>query len=868
MKRIIIFSILLLAAIVVMAVKYFSALNGSTSNHLKVLRLIPSNAAMVMSINNDESTYDLFKNYGPFEAVAGKTLVARMKLLRNVLLKDIAPQEASDSWKIFLSFHPTKGDSLDVMFGLALNPKFSRDKLMEAAGNNKNITIQEIDDKRYELQLGSARTKFYVYADNESLLGSFSKQLINQIDPKKSISSSFVNEINDNTLKNQNSPIGINFSNDASFKAFRLMQRGSQDGNSALLNKMQGLTALSMNFKSDALMFNGLSKPDTTQACYFNIYLRQQPVVNYLKNFIPENTANFLEFAFSDPKKFNADLNHYFLKRGEWKKIQANVNTIRKQTGLNIDRDIKHCLSNEFAVIETKNRERYVIIKLKDGIKMASGLRLVSNKLSDNISQINRRDVLYTCLGAPLQHFAIPYFAIVDNFMIVANTSGVIQNYLTAYNQGTFLSRSREFSNHEQLVANKCNVRYFVNTANSSYIIRRTLRGRYASLFDDAHALKNFYGLSVQLSADSPNFQVNVYSNYNEPADQELGEAWKLKLNASVSEVFGLFRKGLDKILLVQDKSNNLYGITEDGKKLWQESLNGKIMGAISQLDDDSFIFNTNNRLYRIDTTGTAAGNFPVAINYQASGGSVISTGHAKETKIFIPAYNLIMGFHADGTLLNGWESPLATGILNNILVGHEGNADYVMAANNGGRFYFIDMNGKVAEDLKTETSTSFRGDIYYSSPIQKNCSITCADTAGLVYQVSKGGKMGISNSSSGSIRQFAWANVTGDLKPEMIFLDKKQLSVLNSDAIPVFNYILEKNADYKLYILSADDENIIAVTAENGRKTFIFDDDGNLRKGFPVKSMGKSAIGTLRTDGGLYLFCGSENADLHAYRL
>lgn len=873
MKKIIIFSILLFAGIVFMAIKYFGVLNASSSNHIKALRLIPSSSGMIMSLNNDEAFYDLMSDYKPFEAAAGKGLDTELSLLHNLLLKDLGPDGAADGWKLFLSFHPSKGDSVNVLYCLALNPNFPAGEALDALRQKTGQAFKDIGNDTFQISFDSAGRRFFLYVHDDIVLGSFTRELLDEAitDSGKKIRKSYAERINDNVLKNLNSPVGVYFDHESGVRSLKQLFRGKPDGNSALLQNLAGQTALTMNFKSDAIMLNGLSSPDTSRPAYLNIFLQQQTALNQIKGFIPTNTANFLSFSLSNTHSFNAALKQYFYKKGELKALEANVKAIKKATGLDVDRDIKPFLGNEFVLIENMNRERYALIKLKDGMRMAASLRLVSGKISDNISQFSRQNILHYCFGDPFKSFIRPYYAVIDNFLIIANTTGVISQYLSAYSQTDFLSKNKNFTDHQQLVANKCNVYYFVNIKNSSSVFRKSLRGRYASLFDEAHSLKDFYGLSLQWSADGPNFQVNVYANYIEPANQELKEAWNIKLDANVSTVFGLYRSGNGKAVLVQDLNDRLYAISETGTKIWQTSINGKVMGDITQLDDNSIVFNTSNKLYRLDTLGVNLTNFPVSINYLASEGLACSSTNTGEARFFIPAYNLIMGFDAQGRTLEGWEQALPTGILNNILVGHEHNASFIMAANNAGRFYFLDLKGKIVKDVRVAGNTLFRGKIFFKNPSLRSPEFICADTAGLVYDIAKNGQVSIINNGTNSpADQFAWSNVTGDIKPDIILVDDKQLSVLSNEAIPVFSYTFERTAgSYNLEVLSSEQgENMISLSAKNGRKRLIFDDEGNLRGGFPERTQGRPAIGTLRTDGGTYLFCGSDDGKLHAFRL
>ena len=75
---------------------------------------------------------------------------------------------------------------------------------------------------------------------------------------------------------------------------------------------MPGLAALSLNYRSDALMFNGLTEiQHNRQAGYLSLFANQRPVANHLKDIFPSTTAYSINFAVSDALKFGADLSQW-----------------------------------------------------------------------------------------------------------------------------------------------------------------------------------------------------------------------------------------------------------------------------------------------------------------------------------------------------------------------------------------------------------------------------------------------------------------------------------------------------------------------------------------------------------------------------
>jgi len=519
MRNIIIICTILIAAIITLAGKYFSDLSGKDNNTTKVLSYIPGDAALILNFKNDESFYEIFKEYKLFDAIIGEKRAAEINQLKELLLKQGSLSQIAADKNIFLSFHPN-ADSVEFLYSINLDKKYSTEDLKEAISTMPQLAVKTIEKDLFELKSGALNRPFYLYLEQGVAVASFSSALIKtSIDPKKThLSNSFINEINKTSNKNLNSPVNLFINHQVASAFAKHFINGKLNGNLALLNYIKGNSSLSMNYKSDAVMFNGIGNPDTSALNYLNLFLNQKAASNKLKKVLPENTSNFLSFGLSDINQFHNELKNYLNKRGELKTLEEQIKILQTKTGIYPDRDIKPLLDKEFAVVENSYGERFAIIKVSNGSKINSKLQLISTPVNEQISHINFSGLFYYYFGDPLKQFSKPYFAVLDNYLVIANLPGIITNYLSAYQKELFLANTEGFKQYDQLVANQSNIFYFVNTKNSKRVFRKTLKPNYARTFeDDAFKLKNFYGLSYQWTSDGDHFFTNLYISYNFP---------------------------------------------------------------------------------------------------------------------------------------------------------------------------------------------------------------------------------------------------------------------------------------------------------------------------------------------------------------
>lgn len=516
MRNIIIICAILLIGIAVLAEKYFAELSDKDNNVTKVLSHIPGDAALIINFKNDESFYEIFKDYELFNAIIGKNRTAEISQLRNLLLKNSLQDITADK-NIFLSFHPTQ-DSVEFLFSINLDKHYSTDNLKESVSGIKGISVKSLDNNVYELNSNTLNKPFFLFLQQGVALASFSKKLLYQCinDKTTRLSRRFINEINKASGKNLNSPVNLFVNHNVVSPFMKHFMRGKSNGNSALLNNIKGISSLSMNFKSDALMFNGISNTDTLKPHYLNLFLHQKSAPSQLKKILPENTSNFIAFGLSNVNQFHKDLKVYFEKKGELEKLEEQIKSIKTSTGVNTERDIKPYLDKEFVTLENSYGEKFAIIKATNGRQLNFKLQLISTPYNDQISKLNHSDILYYYFGDPLNGFPKPYYAVVDNYLIVANLPGIITNFLQAYQNELFLSNSESFKQFDQLVANESNILYFVNNKNSKRIIRSTLKPDYAKIFNKEESdLNKFYGLSYQWTSDGDHFFTNLYLSYN-----------------------------------------------------------------------------------------------------------------------------------------------------------------------------------------------------------------------------------------------------------------------------------------------------------------------------------------------------------------
>lgn len=526
MRRFIIITIILLIATAAITVVYFKKLRTTGPHTAETMHTIPDNAALVFEFNNDNGFYDIFTGNKLFAAVVGKQQIDDLDTLRSQLLTNAPLQKFFNGQNIFISLHPLKNHTIELLVTIAADKGFEVTDIDQLPGqSNKSLLVTAVNfsgKKGYILYSGILKKRFYLVNQEDGIYaGSFSKELVEQsaqYDPQKdkklflmlpdqqnanSLANLYVNYSRLNLLfealfKNKNTDI---------FKSFKMLP---------------ALAALNLNFKNDALMFTGFSniQPDQPSS-YLNLFASQQPVANHLKDIFPSTTAYSISFAVSDPKKFKSDLSDWYTKAKLQNQKDSIFNKVTKETGVNLIAEFNRVLGNEFAVVTTHYMEKYAIISLNNGSLFKPIMKNISNMATDEIGQLNYNKLPFFLLGDAFSIFHHPWFMIVDNYLVLANSESELKSYYDSYFNRKFQSKLQQYNQFNDLVAEKSNVAWFINFKNADPVLKQDLNDQFYDNFDKSETgWKNFYAASYQLIASDKNFYTSFCMNLNQTDNQ------------------------------------------------------------------------------------------------------------------------------------------------------------------------------------------------------------------------------------------------------------------------------------------------------------------------------------------------------------
>jgi hypothetical protein len=515
MKKIIFTISILLLSVIAVTWLYFKNLSTSENSSESVFKVIPTDASLIFEYKNEDSFYDIFKNFSLFRDVLGKHQIEQLGALKKVFIDDASFTDGFNSANLFFSIHKTKKNEAEVLIIAPFINNQNIEKFVHKIKIKYKLTSENDAKPPIYQMLFSNQSKFYFMLHQSLLVGSFDRDLV--ISSKKQIESgmdSATFKIDFKSLRNKNSiaNLYINFSKLPDFLNNFTNKKNPEQ--TLGLKSVTAFASLNINYKSDAFMFSGITAVDTKATNYFNLFLNQQPGKNTLKNVLAFDAASYNFFYVSDWKKFKKDLNQLFEIRKETQKMKAQLKNIDQRHSINIERELIPILGNEFGVMQLASGDKIGLLKTKNTNRLSFLLSTISTENDEEIRHFDDSFLLYYYLGDPFKYFTRPYYAIIENHLVVANNVLALRRFLDNYRNMKFLDRTEKNINFQQYLSNEGNIFYFIHNSNAKGVIKSFLSPSALKNFkSDNFDWNNIYGLSIQFSADKDKFYTNLYMN-------------------------------------------------------------------------------------------------------------------------------------------------------------------------------------------------------------------------------------------------------------------------------------------------------------------------------------------------------------------
>ena len=589
-----------------------------------------------------------------------------------------------------------------------------------------------------------------------------------------------------------------------------------------------------VNVFNDKILLNGLSYVDDSTKISNNIF--NGLISSKLKNYeiVPKNVSRLKSFNLSSYSNYKKNSKLEDLKEDRLSSI-INENLI------------------EYSEL-ILNEDQLFIIRLKD-------IQLFKDYLSENnnIKSTHRNFNIYdnTFLDYKLTNSVIKYnykkkILVFKNHIVFSDNETTLIEFINENLKGNTLQEDSSFNNSliEISSFNTLNNNYFTNsdynffkelnilnskndfTENSFQLVQDNEIIHFNAIISKAKASKNTLKISKQ-------FEVEI--------DEEI------LMNPHFIKNYAT--KKLD--IVVQDKKNNLYLISNKGSVVWKRKIGQPILGKISQIDlykngRLQLIFNTKNKVFVLDRNGKEVKPFPKSFNDDITQPiSIFDYDKNKNYRILVTQGKELLLYDKNGKKVNGFKysrsnskitsSPKHFRIL---------NKDFIVFKT-GKKLKILNRRGRERIKLKDEVVLSNENIFKLDNKL-----ITITNDQKLV-EIDISGTVSLSNLLNSKNLKLNTDNYNN-----IIILDENKMR-LNSSYVdlPFSNYNTPKltKINNNLFVSLFDSQN---------NKSYLFNKNLQPNSSFPIYSLIPTEFGDMNNDKKIHVIASKITKTISIYTI
>ncbi|KQM76927.1 hypothetical protein ASE74_16770 [Pedobacter sp. Leaf216] len=508
MKKIVILTSALFLGVAFMAYIYFSKLGTDNDAKDLALQSATNNAALVFSFQNDKGFYDIMEGQQLIQQVLGKDKTNLLKQLKTAIINDNQLNRYLKDQQIYISVLPDSNKTLNFLITLQLQEEKDLKKLYEQLKLKKAISEQS--KNRYTVKVNDSLS-IYLGINNQVLTASTSLKLINDANVRLT-ENPFTDYIKENNrqIKNVLAHVYINF-NQAPL-LLKSIVAGNLNGEISIFNQQNSFAVLNYNFSKEKVLFSGNTELKD-QLNYLKLFENTAAQNTSIQNILPDNTANYALYAYDDYNQWLKKLKAWQEQTKVTNKVNGVIGNVKNNYRIDLNAVFSTYTKNQFILFQLSTTEKLGAVALSNGEKVKQLLLDVSADYNEDIKLFKSSDILYSYFGEPFKKFGRPYYAIVDNNLVVANNASTVQSFLNDYKNNRLLIQTPQYLDAVNQISTTSNVSYYINTKNSAEIFRNNIQLPFYKHLRADSGLKSFDTFYYQMSADKSKFITNLLLN-------------------------------------------------------------------------------------------------------------------------------------------------------------------------------------------------------------------------------------------------------------------------------------------------------------------------------------------------------------------
>ncbi len=604
---------------------------------------------------------------------------------------------------------------------------------------------------------------------------------------------------------------------------------------------MESWSNLDIDIENELIEIDGAFKIRDSLGEVSGLFKNNKPKDFLVRRSIPNTYESFLIFNIDDLNVFKNNLK---------KLIEYKNYTIKK-----LDLSFLEFV-NQVAIINNKNENQIIFHTLNqslpikmmiDETKEFSYREVKFFELSKTHSQLK----LLTAIIA--NETKIKWLAYIDEFVFLSETKNGIKHLIASYKDGQVVENTSLNSFYEKSLSNKFNTLWI------SKIKKLDQTSNSWGFLKDVDT-KKFPLLGFQAKVDDDFVIINIrFQKYNENhRENDLRRKFIINLeNETLNNPQWIKNhRTKENDIIVQDYKNKIYLFSNEGKLYWKKNIEGNIIGKVKQVDlfkngKLQIAFRTTQSLYIIDRNGKNVNPFPIKIpnSKKLNPLSVFDYDKSRNYRLIIAQDNDVLMYDKNGKIVKGFKfKKTDSPIINSPKHIRFGSKDFILIHEENGNLQILNRRGKTRIRVKENIDFS-QQEIY---PYLE--TFTGTDLDGNLIQVDTRGNILSSNLDLSKNHKI----VVG--YESLVTLSENKLTIKGIPIkLPYGNYTKPK-------IFKFNDIIYTTTTDIESKKIYLFKENGENIKGFPVYGTTSASLSKSNKSDQLELVAGSEKKDVIVY--
>ncbi|HBX52624.1 MAG: hypothetical protein A2W98_14635 [Bacteroidetes bacterium GWF2_33_38] len=919
-KKIILFSVSSIIVISLILLGYYYFAKDKQTVNSQALNAIPLDAVLIFQSNNALNFFDALASENQIWHEL-QTIETVKNLNNNILYLDSVGKKYDNinsflgKSPLVISTHIVGKATFDFLFLISINDAEYAEvskTIKEIVGSNGIFTERTYNkEKIIDVKITKGNGFSYSHS-NGVFMFSYTSILVEDGLRQINLEDNFLTDRNfvkvSNTAgKNVDANIYINFKTFPKFASIFLSQNYKSYINS--FTNFANWSELDLTMKNDVFLLNGFTYSNDSTNNFLNIFNSETPQSSNFESILPSNTSLFCAIGFDNFAAYNKNFKKYLEKEGKLSSQKEQLNKLNDKFHINLEKVFSEFIENQavlaYTDINSLDPDQNIFALIQTKSKKLAEERMVE-AIKDHASQSNRefasyinvceidQETKFPIYESPTQYISAnlfgsmfskvngKYFTFIENYIVFSNSVAAISNFIHANILQKTMQNDLAYAKFTEYLSSKSNFYFYMSTSRSLPLISHYIDKDLAKNIEKyTNTFQKFQAIAYQFSASKNMIYNNFVIKFNPVYKDPPRTAWECHLDTNI-----LFKPKLlinhetnEKEIFIQDINNTIYLINETGGKLWQKKLDEKIISEIYQIDyfkngKLQILFNTKNRIYLIDRNGNHVERYPVNLSSPATNGiAVFDYDDSRDYRFVIAtADKKVTLYSTEGNVVTGWGfNKTESFVKNEVQHFRVEDKDYIVFSDSLNT-YLLDRKGNTRIKPKSTFPRSKNNLFTIENATKLNeARLVVTDTSGNIIKIKMDGtveKFKIETYSSK--HYFDFQDVDADGKSDYIFIDDKKLEVFNSKKESLFTYEFDEQITLKpAYYNFGTKDRKIGVSSEIESKIFLFNQDGSLYEGFPLRGKTLFSIGSLNNSKSKFnLIVGSDNNFLYNYEV